>query len=191
MSGVSNKSLMLAGELYLASDPELVADRLSARRLLQAYNGTRPEETERRRELLQRLFGRIGPRFEIEPPFFCDYGWNIAAGDNLYMNTGCVVLDCAPVTIGANVLFGPCVQVYAASHPLDPESRRAGWELTAPVSIGDDVWIGDGAILCPGVSIGGGTTIAAGSVVTRDIPAGTVAAGNPCRVIRRLDQPIH
>ncbi|MBL8666794.1 MAG: sugar O-acetyltransferase, partial [Rhodospirillales bacterium] len=109
---------------------------------------------------------------------------NIRAGDNLYLNAGCVILDCAAVDIGANVLIGPGVHIYAATHPTDPVVRRTGRELAAPVSIGDDVWIGGGAILCPGVSIGDGTTIAAGSVVVRDVPAGVVVAGNPGRVIR-------
>lgn len=180
----TEKQRMLSGDLYFAYDPELVADRLRARKLLHAYNATGPEAMAERRALLQELFGALGERFEIEPPFFCDYGWNIRAGDNLYLNAGCVILDCAAVDIGANVLIGPGVHIYAATHPTDPVVRRTGRELAAPVSIGDDVWIGGGAILCPGVSIGDGTTIAAGSVVVRDVPAGVVVAGNPGRVIR-------
>lgn len=180
----TEKQRMLNGELYLANDPDLVAARLQTRKLLHAYNATRPDAAAERRTLLQQLFGSLGQRFEIEPPFFCDYGWNIRAGDNLYMNAGCVVLDCAAISIGANVLMGPGVHIYAATHPTDPAIRRTGRELAAPVSIGDDVWIGGGAILCPGVAIGDGTTIAAGSVVVRDIPAGVIAAGNPCRVLR-------
>ncbi len=180
----SERERMLAGELYLSADPELVAARLRARRLLQAYNSSNPDEGERRRALLSELFGRLDGRVEIEPPFFCDYGSNIETGDNLYMNFGCVVLDSGRVTFGANVMLGPSVQIYAATHPTDPAVRRSGRELGAPVVIGDDVWIGGGAIVCPGVSIGAGTTIAAGSVVTRDIPPGVIAAGNPCRVLR-------
>ncbi|MFO1155707.1 MAG: sugar O-acetyltransferase [Rhodospirillales bacterium] len=180
----TEKQRMLAGELYLANDPELVAARLRTRVLLHRYNASSPEASADRRNLLLELFGKLGERFEIEPPFFCDYGWNIIAGDNLYMNAGCVVLDCAAVIIGANVLIGPGVHIYAATHPTDPAVRRTGRELAAPVTIGDDVWIGGGAILCPGVTIGGGTTIAAGSIVVGDIPAGVVAAGNPCRVMR-------
>ncbi len=180
----TEKQRMLSGDLYFAYDPELVADRLRARKLLHAYNATGPEAMAERRALLQELFGALGERFEIEPPFFCDYGCNIRAGDNLYLNAGCVILDCAAVDIGANVLIGPGVHIYAATHPTDPVVRRTGRELAAPVSIGDDVWIGGGAILCPGVSIGDGTTIAAGSVVVRDVPAGVVVAGNPGRVIR-------
>jgi len=181
---LTEKQRMLRGELYLANDPELVAARLRTRVLQHRYNASSPEAVAERRALLLELFGKLGERFEIEPPFFCDYGWNITVGDNLYMNAGCVVLDCAAVTIGANVLIGPGVHIYAATHPTDPAVRRTGRELAAPVSIGDDVWIGGGAILCPGVSIGAGTTIAAGSVVVRDVPAGVVVAGNPGRVLR-------
>ena len=181
---LTEKQRMLRGELYLANDPELVAARLRTRVLLHRYNASSPEAVAERRVLLLELFGKLGERFEIEPPFFCDYCWNITAGDNLYMNAGCVVLDCAAISIGANVLIGPGVHIYAATHPTDPAIRRTGRELAAPVLIGDDVWIGGSAVLCPGVAIGDGTTIAAGSVVVRDIPAGVVAAGNPCRVIR-------
>jgi maltose O-acetyltransferase len=186
MSAMTEKQRMLAGELYLASDPELVKDRQRARDLLREYNATWTAEIARRLAILSRLFGRIGPRVEIEPPFRCDYGYNIFAGDGLYMNFGCVVLDCAPVHIGENVLLGPYVQICAADHPRDPELRRAGRELAAPIRIGDNVWIGGGAIICPGVSIGDDTTIGAGSVVTCDIPARVVAAGNPCRVLRKI-----
>lgn len=180
---------MLAGELYLASDPELLAARTRARAILREYNATGPEAAERRAALLRGLFARLGPRVEIEPPFHCDYGWNIAAGDNLYMNVGCVILDCAAVTIGDNVLFGPYVQVLAATHPLAPEVRRTGRELAAPVAIGSDVWIGGGAILCPGVRIGDGAVIGAGSIVTRDIPARVLAAGTRAGRSARLGEP--
>lgn len=184
----SERERMLAGELYLPYDPELVAARLRTRRRLQVYNATTPDEAERRRALLADLFGRLDGKIEIEPPFYCDYGENITAGDNLYMNFNCVVLDCAAVTFGANVLIGPAVQIYAATHPVDPSARRSGRELAAPVAIGNDVWIGGGAIICPGVTIGSGSTIAAGSVVTRDVPAHVIAAGNPCRVVRTLSE---
>lgn len=177
---------MLAGELYLASDPELMADRRGARDLLRAYNETGATEAARRLDILRRLFGRLGLRAEVEPPFRCDYGYNIAAGDGLYMNFGCVVLDCASVEIGDNVLLGPYVQLCTAYHPTDPDLRRAGRELAAPIRIGNNIWIGGGAIVCDGVNIGDDTTIGAGSVVTTDIPARVVAAGNPCRVLRTL-----
>ncbi len=183
----TEKERMLAGELYDGFDAELVAERRRARMLLYDYNHSTPDDTDGRRAILAKLFGKIGRHVEIEPPFRCDYGYNILAGDGLYMNFGCIVLDCALVEIGAGVLFGPAVQIYAASHPTDPALRRTGRELARPVRIGDNVWIGGGAIIGPGASIGDNATIGAGSVVTRDIPARVVAAGNPCRVIRHLD----
>ncbi len=121
------------------------------------------------------------------PPFYCDYGAHIVVGDRFFANYGCVVLDCNEVRVGDGVLFGPQVQVYTATHPLDPADRRAGWEMARPIVIEDDVWIGGGAILCPGVRIGSGATVGAGSVVTRDVPPGVLAAGNPCRVVRELE----
>lgn len=180
--------LMLAGDLYNASDAELVAMRRNARRLTRLFNESKEEEVERRRSLITELFGAVGPKFEIEPPFRCDYGVNIHAGDNLYMNFGCVLLDCAPIRIGRNALFAPNVHLYAATHPVDPRVRATGLELARPITIGDDVWLGGGVIVCPGVTIGDGSVIGAGSVVTKDIPAGVVAAGNPCRVIRVIEQ---
>ena len=176
----------MAGELYLASDPELVALRKRARRLTRAFNQTTEEEMARRAEILRELFGRLGPHVEVEPPFYCDYGCNIFAGDHLYMNFGCVILDCSEVHIGDHVMFAPYVQIYGAYHPSDAQLRSSGPELAAPIHIGSRVWLGGGVIVLPGVTIGDNTTIGAGSVVTRDIPANVVAAGNPCRVLRRL-----
>lgn len=176
---------MLAGELYLASDPELVAARRRARRLTRLYNATTEEEFERRGALLRELFGAVGPRAEIEPPFHCDYGFNIRAGPGLYMNFGCVVLDCAPVEFGEGVLVGPGVHFYAATHPVDAEARRTGRELARPIRIGSDVWIGGRAVIGPGVTIGDGAVIAAGAVVTRDVPAGAVVGGVPARALPR------
>lgn len=183
----SERELMLAGELYLASDPELVALRRKARSLTRRFNQAGEDETDLRREIITELFGAVGSRFEIEPPFRCDYGFNIHAGDNLFMNFGCVVLDCAPIRIGRNVLMGPGVHLYAATHPVEPEVRATGRELAFPITIGDDVWIGGHVVVCPGVTIGDRCVIGAGSVVTRDIPPGSIAAGNPCRVIRRVE----
>ena len=177
---------MLAGELYRSTDSELVAQRQSARRLTRLYNSTTEQEQERRSQIIFELFGAAGPTIEIEPPFYCDYGSNIFAGDGFYMNFGCVILDCNRVDIGEKVMCGPSVQIYTATHPTDPEVRLSGLEFAAPVQIGNNVWIGGGAIICPGVTIGDDTTIAAGSVVVKDIPARVVAAGNPCRVIRHL-----
>lgn len=186
MDSRTEREKMLAGELYRATDDELVSKRNAARRLMDAYNATTVDEPEMRGALLKRLFGRVGTPVEIEPPFYCDYGHNIYAGAGLYMNFGCVVLDCNEVRIGDKVLFGPYVQVYTAYHPTDPLMRKSGLELAAPITMGNNVWIGGGAIICGGVTIGDNTTIGAGSVVLKNIPSGVVAAGNPCRVIKRL-----
>ena len=185
MSG-TEKQKMLAGELYLGNDPALVAERRRARALLRAYNATADDEETRRADLLKTLFGAIGAGATIEPAFRCDYGYNLAAGANLFVNFDCVFLDCAPIRIGDNVQIGPCVQLLTPHHPIDPAIRREGLEGASPITIGDDVWLGGGAIICPGVTIGAGTTVGAGSVVTRDLPPRVVAAGNPCRVLRRL-----
>ncbi|MBW4593446.1 MAG: sugar O-acetyltransferase [Brasilonema angustatum HA4187-MV1] len=182
----TEKQKMLAGELYLASDLELIAGRNFALRLLRKYNSTTEEQLEERSQILQELFGRVGQNINIMPPFQCDYGKNIYAGDRFYMNFGCVILDCNTVHIGDNVLCAPYVQIYTAYHPTDPDNRLSAKELAAPIRIGNNVWIGGGAIICPGVTIGDNTTIGAGSVVVKDIPANVVAAGNPCRVIRHL-----
>lgn len=187
MASSSEKALMLASQPYLASDPELVAERRNARRLTRLYNATTEDELDRRREILQELLGKVGARFEIEPPFRCDYGSLIRLGENFYANFGCVILDCNDVTIGRDVKFGPGVHIYAATHPVDPVVRDSGRELGVPVTIGDGVWVGGGSIILPGVTIGAGSTIAAGSVVTRPIPGRVVAAGVPCRVIREID----
>lgn len=183
---MTEKQKMLAGDLYLASDPELVADRLRARNLLHTYNTTMPDRTVERSQILKDLFGSIGQDNEIEPPFYCDYGYNIFAGRKLYANFGCVILDCNKVTIGDSVLMGPYVQIYAAYHPTDPAVRLSGRELSAPVTIGDNVWMGGGVIVLPGVTIGNNVTIGAGSVVTKSLPDNVVAAGNPCRIIKSL-----
>ncbi len=182
----TEKQKMLAGELYRSSDPELVAERQKASHLTGLYNSTTEQEIEKRMQILFELFSAAGPTIEIEPPFYCDYGYNIHAGDGLFMNFGCVILDCRSVQIGEKVLCGPSVHIYTATHPTDPEIRLSGLELAAPVQIGNNVWIGGGAIICPGVTIGDHTTIAAGSVVVKDIPARVVAGGNPCRIIKQL-----
>lgn len=182
----SQLARMLAGELYLANDPELAAFRLNARRLTRLYNTSAETEADRRAALLSELFGAIGPGAEVEPDFRCDYGFNIRAGERLFMNFGCVVLDCAPVTIGHRCLFGPGVHIYAATHTLDAPTRREGRELARPVTIGHDVWVGGGAIIGPGVTIGDGAVIGAGSIVTRDVAPFTVVAGNPARTLRTI-----
>ena len=187
MDMTSEKALMLAGEPYLAADPVLVNERRNARRLTRLFNATTEEELDRRRQILSELLGQVGDRFEIEPPFRCDYGSLIRLGDNFYANFGCVILDCNWVTIGRDVKFGPGVHIYAATHPVDPTARASGRELGLPVTLGDGVWVGGGSIILPGVTIGEGTTIASGSVVARSIPARVVAAGVPCRVVRMID----
>lgn len=181
----SEREKMLAGEPYRASDPDLVAGRLRARALCQQLNALPPADREGAAALVDELLGRPTDAY-LTPPFFCDYGVNITLGANAYFNANCVVLDVAPVSIGDNVLIGPAVQIYTALHPLDAAERRSGVESGQPVVIGDDVWIGGAAVICPGVRIGDRAVIGAGSVVTRDIPPGVFAAGNPCRVIREL-----
>lgn len=182
----SEKQMMLAGELYLANDPELVAEAMWARELLQQYNQTAANDREGRTAILRQLLGQVGEQPSIVPPFHCDYGIHISIGDRFYMNYGGVILDCNKVEIGDDVLCAPYVQIYAATHPTDPTVRLTGRELALPVKIGSNVWLGGGVIVCPGVTIGDNTTIGAGSVVTKDIPANVVAAGNPCRVIRSV-----
>lgn len=177
---------MLAGELYDAGDTELVLARKRARELCGALN-TADGDASERRIILQSLFSQGGNTASVQSPFFCDYGSNIELGQNVYFNFNCVVLDVCRVRIGAFCLFGPNVQIYTAMHPLNPAERRTGLEYGKPVTIGDDVWIGGGAIVLPGVCIGSGAVIGAGSVVTRDVPPNTLAAGNPCRVIRQLE----
>jgi maltose O-acetyltransferase len=177
---------MLAGQLYDASDGELARMRKRARALTRAYNATTEEQPEDRQRLLRELFGGLGARPEVEPPFYCDYGAHIFAGDRLYMNFGCVVLDPNEVHLGHNVFLGPRVQIVTATHPVLAAERILGPELGYPVRIGNNVWLGAGVIICPGVTIGDDTTIGAGSVVVKDIPAGVLAVGNPCRVVRAL-----
>ncbi|EEF59288.1 sugar O-acetyltransferase [Pedosphaera parvula] len=177
---------MLDGELYVANDPQLIEMRLQARELFTRYNQMRYADKAGRQELLAELFGEVGESTDIQAPFYCDYGCHIFAGPNLFMNFGCVVLDCARVTLGRNVSMGPNVQIYTAYHPLNAAERIKGPELAAPIWIGDNVWIGGSSIICPGVKIGENTTIGAGSVVTKDMPANVFVAGNPCRVIREI-----
>ena len=181
----SERSKMLAGEMYDPLDPELVAGRERARDLCQALNATREGEQDARRRILSQLFGTGGESVWMQPPFFCDYGTNIFLGERVFFNFNCVVLDVCPIKIGDYTLFGPAVQIYTPLHPWNAAMRR-GEEYGKPVNIGSDVWVGGGAIILPGVSIGDRAVIGAGSVVTRDVPDGVFAAGNPCRVIREI-----
>ncbi|WP_304412704.1 sugar O-acetyltransferase [Synechocystis sp. PCC 7509] len=182
----TEKQKMLAGELYLAENSELAADSKRASRLLRRYNFTTVDEPDLRFQILKELFGKIEAKIQIIPPFHCDYGSNIYVGDEFYMNYGCVILDCNTVHIGDNVKCAPYVQIYTAYHPTNPQIRQTKKELAAPINIGNNVWIGGGAIVCPGVSIGDNTTIGAGSVVVKDIPANVIAVGNPCKVVRSV-----
>ncbi len=179
---------LLVGEPHRTDDPYLVYLREKCRGLLTEYNATLRADDSRRREILAELLGTESREdLVIQPPFFCDYGVNLHIGRNFMANFDCVILDCAPVYIGDHVLLGPKVQIYPVFHPTDPVHRRDPVDISKPIRIGDDAWIGGGSILLPGVSVGDRSIVGAGSVVTRDVPADCIAAGNPCRVIRRLD----
>jgi maltose O-acetyltransferase len=177
---VTEKQKMLAGELYLVDDPELIADRQRCEALLRRVNDERDEAA------FDELLGSVGVDAWVRTPFYCDYGYNISLGTNVFINYNCVLLDCAPIVVGHRAQLGPAVQLLAADHPRDPAQRRAGLEFAKPIDIGPNAWLGGGALVCPGVSIGANSVIGAGSVVTRDIPANVVAVGNPCRVLRKL-----
>ena len=183
----TEREKMLAGELYDPMDPDLCVARDRARDLCQELNATREAHQEERRRILREIFGAGGDTVWMQPPFFCDYGSNIFLGERVFFNFNCVVLDVAEVKIGDYTLFGPSVQIYTATHPMDPVLRRKQ-EFAKPIEIGADVWVGGAAILCPGIKIGSRSVIGAGSVVTRDIPEGVFAAGNPCRVIRDVHE---
>ncbi|MEL7007455.1 MAG: sugar O-acetyltransferase [Cyanobacteria bacterium J06648_1] len=187
MTQKSEREKMLNNELYLATDPELAAMQLKAQQLLHELNFCPPDRVQEQKAIVLRLFGKIGANFTIRPPFYCDYGCHIIAGDNLYINYDCTILDCNHVYLGNNVLLAPKVQIYAAYHPTDPQIRLSGKELAAPVTIGDNVWLGGGVIVSPGVTIGSNVSIGAGSVVTKDIPDNIVAVGNPCRAIKTVE----
>lgn len=178
---------MLRGELYQDSDPELVAERRRCQSLLDRFNATGSGEDSRRRAVLSELLGSIGEGSWIMPRFQCDYGYLISIGDNSFLNYDAIVMDCAPVTIGHDVSIGPRAQLLTALHPMDDhELRRQRWETAAPITVGDNAWLGGGVIVCAGVTIGTNTVVGAGSVVTRDLPDGVLAVGNPCRVVRSL-----
>eukprot|EP01120_Amphizonella_sp_Union-15-10_P003439 TRINITY_DN1385_c0_g1_i1.p1 TRINITY_DN1385_c0_g1~~TRINITY_DN1385_c0_g1_i1.p1 ORF type:complete len:197 (-),score=41.35 TRINITY_DN1385_c0_g1_i1:139-729(-) len=186
MSQLTEKQKMISGVFYDPQDPQLVQDRVRARQIIRHFNDLEPEKVQERKSLLKSLLGKTGKDFYIEPPLRVDYGYNVALGEGVYINFGCVILDCAPVEIGDNVMFGPNVQLYPATHPTDAKLRISGKEYALPIKIGNNVWIGGGVIILPGVSIGDNTTIGAGSVVTKDIPDNVVAVGNPCKVIKKL-----
>ena len=179
---LTEKQKMLAGELYDASDAELQADMMATMEWLSRYNAAIADSPEARRELLAERFARVGAGVNIRPPFHCDYGYNISLGEGVFLNFNCVILDVVAVTIGDGTQIGPGVQILTADHPRDAAQRGSGLEFGRPIHIGRNVWIGGGAIILPGVNIGDDALIGAGSVVTRDIPAGCTAFGNPARV---------
>ena len=184
----SEKEKMLAGELYLASDKTLSEDRYKARQLLKELNQTLPGDSNHTNNVVNKLFKQVGKDFGIEPPFFCDYGYNISIGDQVFINFNCVILDINAVNIGDRSMLGPGVHIYAATHQIDAKTRGSMLEFGKPVTIGEDVWIGGGAIICPGVNIGDRSIIAAGAVVTKDVPNDVIVGGNPARVIKNIDQ---
>ncbi|HWB00350.1 MAG TPA: sugar O-acetyltransferase [Pirellulales bacterium] len=181
----SEREKMLAGELYDPLDAELAEARRRARDLCQMLNNSRDEQQDMRRKLLEQLLGAGGATAWIQPPLYCDYGANIFLGERVFFNFNCVLLDVCRIEVGACSQFGPGVQLLTPLHPMNAALRRQQ-EYGKPITIGSDVWVGGGAIVCPGVTIGARAVIGAGSVVTRDVPADVFAAGNPCRVIREL-----
>ncbi len=184
---MTEKEKMLAGAIYFANDKELTAERTKAKKLLHKLNVTEYVMNGNSRQILRQLLPNAHKHLYIEPPFHCDYGYNIESGENVYFNVNCVVLDTMKVTIGSNVFFGPGVHIYTATHPLDAIARRT-IESSKAVSVGNDCWIGGNAVICPGVTIGNGCVIGAGSVVTKDIPDNSLAVGNPATVIRELNK---
>ena len=178
---------MLRGELYIADDPENAAEFARIQELLASFNGSAPAAADERDALLRRMLSHVGEGVVVRPPFFCEYG-AIRIGDGTFINVDAVMLDVVPITIGAACQIGTRVQLLTAGHPLDPEPRRAGWEFGRPITIADNVWLGGGAIVCPGVSIGEDTVVGAGAVVSGDLPPGVLAAGVPARVLREIGE---
>jgi maltose O-acetyltransferase len=182
----TQRERMLAGDLYLAADAELVGAHRRARRLMERFNGTPFDDADTGRRLLSELLGAFGADSDVRPPLYCDFGSQLRIGARTFANFGLMALDPAPITIGDDVQIGPNVQLLTPTHPLDPGLRRAKWESARPITIGDNVWLGGGAIVLAGVSIAENTVVGAGAVVTKDLPPDVVAVGNPARIIRRL-----
>lgn len=182
----SEKEKMISGKLYKAFGEELLAERQRAKEMIFDFNSLRPSQIDKRNKILISLLGKTKDKFFIEPPFRCDYGYNIKIGANFYSNYNLIIIDCATVTIGDNVLIGPNVGIYTAGHPLHYEVRNQEYEYAFPITIGDNVWIGGNVVINPGVSIGENSVIGSGSVVTKDIPNNVIAIGNPCKVLREI-----
>ncbi|CAO3675788.1 unnamed protein product [Umbelopsis vinacea] len=185
----TEKQKMIAGKPYDASDPELRADMKAVRDKITTFNHSAHGDAATRKRMIDDIFGTCGPGCFIEPPLSVDYGYNIHLGTNVYANFNCVFLDCAPITVGDNTMFGPNVQVYTASHPLDAVERCSGIEFAKPIKIGEMCWIGGAAIICPGVTIGDRSVVAAGAVVTKNVPSDVVVGGNPAKIIKHLKAP--
>lgn len=185
---MNQKERMLAGLPYKAWLDGLSEERLACKRIIHAYNLLSPDEGERAQELMKKLLGKTGKVFHVAQPFHCDYGSNIEIGENFFSNYGLTILDVGKVVIGDNAQIAPNVSIYTAGHPVHPDSRNSGYEYGIPVTIGDNVWIGGNAVILPGVTIGSNSVIGAGSVVTKDVPEWVIAAGNPCRVLRRITE---
>ncbi len=183
---MTEKEKMLAGKAYQAGDKELSQDRLKAREIVFEFNSLAPKQIKQRKQLIKQLFGKTDTMFYIEPPFRCDYGYNIDIGDHFYSNFNLTILDCAKVSIGSHVFFGPNVAIYTAGHPLHHCLRNKEYEWAQPITIGDNVWLGGNVVINPGVTIGHNVVIGSGSVVTKAIPDNVFAAGNPCKVIREI-----
>lgn len=182
----TQRERMLAGDLYIADDSELAAASLRARRLQDRYNRTDADDIAGRRAILTELVGELGADTEVRPPFYCDYGTQIRFGARVFANFGLIALDVAEITIGDDVQLGPNVQLLTPTHPLDPEQRRARWEAAKPIAIESNAWLGGGAIVLPGATIGENAVVGAGAVVTRNVPAGAVVVGNPARVVKTI-----
>ena len=184
----TEKEKMIAGEMYDPLDKQLIEDRLQARKLIKMLNGINEDETENMMQILKKLIPNAGTGLWLQPPFYCDYGYNLLVGEKVFFNFNCVVLDVTTVIIGSRTMFGPNVQIYTATHPIQSGERASGLEYAKPITIGEDVWVGGSAVICPGVTIGDRSVIGAGSVITKDIPADVFAAGNPCKVIRQITE---
>ena len=185
---MTEKEKMVLGEIYNANyDETLIKERIVAKDLCYEYNNLKPSKEKERKDLMKRILGKTGERFLIEQPFICDYGYNIETGENFYSNHNLTILDGNKVTFGDNVFIGPNCSFYTAGHPIDFKTRNEGLEYAKPIKVGDNVWIGGNVVVLPGITIGENCVIGAGSIVTKDIPANSVAVGNPCKVIKSLN----